>query len=233
MINQLKVYNVGEKVRLGSPHDGGYVLSKKAIEVSSCLFSYGIEDDITFDQDYIKLTQNKVYGYDHTINHIHTDYPELFTLYKKGISGTTQEETGNFLEHYRELGLSNRVLLKIDVEGCEFEWFENTNISELAQVVTGIVIEFHELYNHEFRDRFILILEKLNEYFYIHHVHGNNHSSFFNYNGYDIPNVIELSFIPKDLVEGQPELDDQSFPTTLDAPNNAEVIDFNLEFINK
>jgi hypothetical protein len=235
MINQLKLYNVGEKIRVGSPNDGGYVLPKSMIDLSSCLFSYGISNDINFDEHYISLTQKNVHGYDHTIDGVHTNYPDLFTLYKKGISGTTEADTANFLQHYKDLNLSDKVLLKVDVEGCEYEWLENTNIAELASLITGTVIEFHYLANHEYRERFIRVVTELNNYFYLCHVHGNNCGGQFLYvhNGKEVlvPEVLELTFINKQLATFI-ELDSSSYPGSLDAPNNYTLPDYDLPFVN-
>jgi hypothetical protein len=229
MINQLKVYNVGEKIRVGNTYDGGYVLPKQMLEDSECLFSYGIYNDITFDEHYIQLTNKKAYGYDHTIEEINTQYPELFTWYKKGLSGTTQEQTGNFVEHYNELQLSTRTLLKVDVESSEYEWLENTDIQKLADITTGIVIEFHCLSDEDIRNRFIAIINNLNKYFYLCHIHGNNWGTTFQYDGYVIPDVIEMTFISKALVKDV-ELDLTSYPTELDTPNNVHLKDYPLPF---
>ncbi len=230
MINQLKPYYVGEKIRLGRANDGGYVLPKQLLQDSECLFSYGINNDITFDEHYIQLTGKKVYAYDHTIENIYSKHPDLFTWYKEGLSGTNKEQTDNFLNHYRQLKLSKRVLLKIDVEGCEYEWLENTDIQKLASITTGIVIEFHYLSDETYRNRFITILENLNKHFYLCHVHGNNCGSTFEYKGYIVPEVLELTFISKEIIKDV-ELDKASYPTELDSPNAAQLKDYVLAFI--
>ena len=230
MINQLKVYNVGEKIRIGNTYDGGYVLPKQMLEDSECLFSYGINNDITFDEHYMQLTNKKVYAYDHTIDGIHTQRPDLFTWYKKGLSGTSQEQTDNFLNHYKELGISGRVLLKMDVEACEYEWLQNTNIQELANITTCFTLEVHMLHDDFFREKFISCIEELNKHFYLCHIHGNNYAPTFNYKGHDVPIVLELTFVPKALV---PEaiISTETLPTHLDAPNNSNSPDINLNFI--
>lgn len=230
MINQLKIYNVGEKIRVGNIYDGGYVLPKQMLEDSECLFSYGINNDITFDEHYIQLTNKKVYGYDHTIENIYSKYPDLFTWYKKGLSGTNKERTDNFLNHYKELGISGRVLLKVDVEGCEHDWLQNTDIQELAKLTTCIVLEVHMLEYDSVRKKFIGWIEELNKHFYICHIHGNNYAPTFNYEGYDVPMVLELTFVPKELVT-EATLSNETFPTNLDTPNDPSVSDINLNFI--
>lgn len=230
MINQLKVYNVGEKIRIGNTYDGGYVLPKQALEQSECLFSYGINNDITFDEHYIQLTGKKVYGYDHTIEGIHTQYPNLFTWYKKGLSGTPQEQTDNFLNHYKQLGISGRVLLKVDIEVHEYEWLQNTDIQELANITTCFSLEVHMLHDSFFREKFISCIEELNKYFYLCHIHGNNYAPTFNYEGCDVPMVLELTLVPKSLVP-EASLSTETFPTNLDTPNDPSVPDINLNFI--
>ena len=230
MIKQLKIYNVGEKIRIGNTYDGGYVLPKQSIDQSECLFSYGINNDITFDEHYIKLTNRSVYGYDHTIDNVATNYPYLFTLYNKGLSGTAQEETDNFLVHYEQLGIKGRVLLKVDVEGCEYDWLENTNIEQLAKITTGLVLEVHFIDQNDIRQKFINCLEKLNKHFYLCHIHGNNYGHVFNYQGHNVPMVLELTFIPKDIVNNVTD-SVESFPTELDAPNNPYFEELKLDFV--
>lgn len=230
MINQLKIYNVGEKIRIGNTYDGGYVLPKQTIENSVCLFSYGINNDITFDEHYIQLTNKKVYAYDHTIGGINTNYPHLFTWYKKGLSGTPQEQTDNFINHYKELGISGRVLLKVDIDGSEYEWLQNTDIQELANITTCFSLEVHFLHDQPIREKFISCIEELNKYFYLCHIHGNNYGPTFNYEGCDVPMILELTFVPKSLVP-EVSLSTENFPTNLDTPNNPSVPDINLNFI--
>jgi hypothetical protein len=230
MINRLKPYYVGEKIRLGNLGDGGYVLPKQVLEESECLFSYGISDDITFDEHYIQLTNKKVYGYDHTIESVHTNYPDNFFLHKEGISGTSTEVTSNFLKHYADKQCSGRVLLKIDVEGCEYEWLLNTDIQQLANVTTGIVIEFHDINDETFRNIFVNCMEELNKHFYICHIHGNNYGGTFQYEELNFPSVLELTFVPKAIItEVSPST--ETFPTVLDSSNDVNVSDINLNFI--
>ncbi len=230
MINQLKPYYVGEKIRLGRANDGGYVLPKQLLQDSECLFSYGINNDITFDEHYIQLTGKKVYAYDHTIENIYSKHPDLFTWYKEGLSGTNKGQTDNFLNHYRQLKLSKRVLLKIDVEGCEYEWLLNTDIQQLANVTTGIVIEFHDINNETFRNIFVNCIEELNKHFYICHIHGNNCGGTFQYKELNFPSVLELTFVPKAIVT-EVSSSTETFPTVLDSSNDVNISDINLNFI--
>jgi hypothetical protein len=233
MIKELKVYNVGEKLRIGNQHDGGYIVPTLAIENSKGLFSYGISNDISFDEHYIELTKNKVYAYDHTIDSIFTKF-DNFLLHKEGLSSQKTDSTNNFIEHYKNNEIEGLVLLKIDIEGAEYEYFSNTNIADIQENISCIVVEFHDLLHTPTRNKFFDIIKKLNEYFYICHIHGNNGNTQFQYEEEDLkcmmPNVMEFTFISKSLVEDV-SLETCNFPTELDNANNPVNPDFDLAFL--
>jgi mannosyltransferase OCH1-like enzyme len=238
MLQLLTIYNVGEKVRLGKENDGGYVIPYIALKKSHVLFSYGICNDISFDEAYIEATElkNEVHGFDHTIETIQTNYPENFILHLEGLSGTQTENTDNFLAHFDQVNPAGRAFLKIDVEGAEFDFFAHTKAAHLRERITGMVVEFHHLANASYRGKFFSILEKLNECFYICHAHGNNHDTLFDYykNGevYSFPNVLELTFIAKDLAEDV-SICQSPYPSELDTPNNPDRKEFDLNFLTK
>lgn len=238
MLQLLTIYNVGEKVRLGKENDGGYVIPHIALKKSHVLFSYGICNDISFDEAYIEATElkNEVHGFDHTIETIQTNYPENFILHLEGLSGTQTENTDNFLAHFDQVNPAGRAFLKIDVEGAEFDFFAHTQVKELSDRTTGMVVEFHHLANPSYRSKFFSILENLNEYFYVCHAHGNNHDTLFDYhkNGevYSFPNVLELTFIAKDIVSDV-SICQSAYPSELDMPNHPDRVDFDLNFLTK
>lgn len=236
MINLLKVYDVGEKIRLGHEHDGGYIVPKVAIEKSCSLFSYGISNEISFDETYIELTNNMVYAYDHTIDFVDNKFKENFILHKEGLSSSKTDCTNNFIEHFNSKNIKGKCLLKIDVEHSEYEYFNKTNLLDLKDKVTCIVIEFHSLFNLQYRNSFFEIIKNLNEHFYVCHVHGNNHDSIFQYveDGirYFLPNCIEITFVSKSIVENV-TIDKNIYPCDLDRPNNMNKEDYDLSFLRR
>ena len=58
-------------IRFGKDNDGGYLISKKSITESETLISAGISWDFSFEYQYIKETNNKIFCFDHTINTKH------------------------------------------------------------------------------------------------------------------------------------------------------------------
>ena len=57
-----------ELIRVGKKNDGGYVISKKSLLSSECLLSLGLNDDCSFEEDFKKYNNCKVFSYDNTVN---------------------------------------------------------------------------------------------------------------------------------------------------------------------
>ena len=55
-------------IRLGKSFDGGYVVERKSIVESKTLVSFGISDDWSFEEDFSKLGDKKIYSYDYSVN---------------------------------------------------------------------------------------------------------------------------------------------------------------------
>jgi hypothetical protein len=231
MIGLLKPMYVGSKIRLGRNEDGGYVTTRKSIVDSVALFSYGISDDISFEEHYIKITGNDSHSFDHTINGIKTIFPNKFFFNKEGISGNKALQTNNFIEHYKQRNIKNRVILKIDTEGAEYEYFLNTNIKFLSEITTSIIVEFHFLNLENVRNVFIDCINRLREYFHICHIHGNNAVGTFCLNNYTIPEILEITFAPKEL-NLEAVFDTNTYPTELDMPNILGKPDCDLSFLS-
>ena len=231
MINLLKPMYVGSKIRLGRDRDGGYITTEKSVNDSVALFSYGVSDDISFEEDYIKLSGKNSHSFDHTINGIKTSFPQNFLFNKEGLSGTKKLYANNFIEHYNQRNINDRVLLKMDIEGAEYEYFYNTNIEMLSKITTSIIVEFHNLDSEIYRNKFINCISKLQEFFYICHIHGNNASNTFNIDNYTVPNILEITFVPKEL-NPSAIIDTATYPTELDRPNIFFKPDYDLSFLS-
>jgi hypothetical protein len=253
MIHLLKPQDIGcEKIRLGpnvgGPHnhcDGGYVCSDFMITKSTCLVTYGVGGDTRYEQDYAVKFKKPVYMFDPFVDHPAKQEPNIsFEKVGLGFNNALVNDipSKDFTNHYKELNLNGDVLLKIDIEGGEYDYFSNANISEIASRTTGIILELHNLAEPEFRDKAALFLEKLREYYVITHIHANNWGSTFDYIdrskpgskfvGYVIPRVVELTFANKRFIH-KIVPDTQKYPIEgLDFPNNANIPDCDLDFLN-
>lgn len=248
MITYFKLYDpILQKVRLGNFWDGGYVLPIQCIARSKALVSYGVGTDISFERDYIEATGNHAYCYDHTSFYnestisIEDRYRNNIHFYKQGLSSNKTIDTDNFFEHYKQLGLTDRVLFKADIEGAETEYLLNTDIAELSKLTTGLVFEFHYYSDPTARQKLFECMRRLNEYYYLCHIHGNNYRPSFVYDEqvpntnyikqYSIPDVIEVTYVNKDLVR-MTKYDNNTYPNVyLDRKNDLSKDECDLNFL--
>ena len=261
MIEQLTIYTTRiPKVRLGGPCDGGYAVNLESLCKSSALFTYGVSNDISFEIDYVKATGKKVFCFDHTCNPVYVPpgFEKNITHFLEGISGEKQEKTDTFFAHYDKYfekhcenrnSFDDKVLLKIDIEGNEYETFSKMDIEKLSEIAAGLVIEFHDLNSTTQRALFFDCLARINKYFYLTHLHGNNFLGNFDFfekrfasdinewyiEKFSIPKLLELSFLNKEMTSFI-EKDTREYPykEILDAPNViGRLKECNLDFLQK
>jgi len=246
MLQLLKPYDIKqEKVRLGpktpgrdNHGDGGYIAPVNILEKSVALFTYGVAHDIRYESEYATKYKKPAYLFDHTVDHPVNPEPNL-TFKKEGLGFSLN--CNDFLVHYAQTKISGDVLLKVDVEGAEYDYFNAVNMKELAHITTGVILEIHDLNNPTIREKFISMMNKFKPYFVVNHVHGNNWGGKFDYiekvheskfSGYVVPNVIEITFVNKRYVDVMVP-DNSKFPVPgLDLPNNANTDELNLDFLN-
>ncbi len=219
---------VGEsKIRLGSQGDGGYVSIDTGTRIKHA-FSLGIENDDTWDIDCANRGI-RVYQYDYSIDkapHEHT----LTEFHKKkiGVKKTESEETlSSILEAY-SLDQDSSVILKIDIEGSEWEVFDTTPL-EVLKKFDQIVCEFHyfgAIGNDAWFERAYRVLKKLDKLFGVIHVHANNHGPWIFPANVPFPHVLEVTYANR----GHYQLVDteEIFPTELDMPNRSDWPDLFL-----
>lgn len=179
-----------KKIRIGNESDGGYIIADIPCDVC---YSYGSNDEISFENDIFKKYGTRSYTYDHTINSI-TNKPEYITFKKEGVSSlkTLDCDTieSHLYENYDDVSISK--LLKLDVEFCEWEVLYQCNVLEKFQ---QIVIEFHF-----FQLSYIMIdvFKKLNKNFKIIHIHANPHQ-LCPFIDSEFPRVLEVTFLRNDF----------------------------------
>ena len=64
--NKCHPIELNDLVRIGNEHDGGYIVSRRQIEKTDIVLSFGIRDDWTFEDDFSKRKDVKVYSYDYS-----------------------------------------------------------------------------------------------------------------------------------------------------------------------
>src|SRR5262249_13325086 len=152
----------------------GYVLIDDFSGVSAAL-SFGIASECSWDTA-IAERDIVVYQYDHTVDGPPTANAR-FRFFKKEIAAAPSDRTESLGSVLAKLpSAAGRVILKIDIEGAEWDTFDVATSEELARF-SQIVGEFHNFENvadPAWRDKARRVLAKLRSAFDVVHVHGNN-----------------------------------------------------------
>ena len=208
------------KVRIGSPNDGGYVMVDR-FKPSQVVFSYGLSWNIAFEFD---LAQRglELFMFDHTIDALTLQHNNFHWL-KEGLTGQSSpsEMLFSLPDHLRRLAPDESgMILKIDVEGAEWSALANMP-TEILSRFEQVVLELHDfrlIGNDEWRRDVESSLEKLARTFTLFNVHANNHAPVVIVEGVCVADVIEVSYIRRDLCE--PRALSAPLPSYLDAPND-------------
>ena len=200
-------------IRLGSDHDGGYLVDPSTIEESKALLALGIGKNWSFEKDFLNKKTIKVHAYDYSIGIIFwlkhfikrfmsifigrftAPYHAvmLFLEFRKFFNdeatlylekiGSNSNENTTLDETVSRLG-KKPFFLKADIEGYEYQILEE--VIGFKDDLSGLVIEFHKVSdNREIIEQFIneIDLELI-------HIHPNNNR--FDEDG--DPQCIELTF---------------------------------------
>jgi hypothetical protein len=174
------------KIRIGSDADGGYVIAD--LPVDEC-YSYGSNDEISFEVAMYEKYGCKSWTYDHTIDGI-TNKPDYITFKKEGISSIKTNDCNTLKSHLKENKSKGMLMLKMDIEFSEWDVLYNINDGVL-DLFDQIVIELHFFKLHmEMPD----VIKKLQNNFTIIHLHANPHqtSPFLDW---ELPRVLELTLL--------------------------------------
>jgi glycosyltransferase involved in cell wall biosynthesis len=227
VIAPLEMLN-GGKIRLGGPHDGGYVVPNAALGCDTVL-SIGVGGDVSFD---LALAERgaRVLQFDHTVAQSPTPHGN-FTFHRLGWGA---QSYGSFLalpDMRRRLGDrgANRTMLKFDIEGAEYPIIDSLGADDLADFAV-IVCELHnlaQLGEPDVFDTFHRCVTKLTLHHAPVHLHPNNYGPLVLLEGVPIPDVIELSLLRRDL-DVFPGPSREPIPGEFDRPNHPQQPDLVL-----
>jgi hypothetical protein len=218
----------GQLERLGAPFDGGYVTCADAMANAKSALSLGINgvDDwgITVSEDY-GLPVNQ---YDCT-NPKRPLCPSTAARCELHFFDECLEDGSRKMQPAKTLAQMlarpdvavppGDVMLKMDVESAEWGSFKNADLATLRRF-NQIAVEFHKLGQMHRHQEFAMVVEKLLQAFVVVHTHGNNYGGRFNYQGFTIPAVFEVTFVRKDSAKALPACLAGRPNAHLDTPNN-------------
>jgi hypothetical protein len=207
-------------IRVGRNNDGGYVMLDN-FENTQAAYSFGIADDVSWDEHFAKLNIN-VFMYDHTIKRL-PQKNEFYNFFRTGITGYKAIQQTKTLDRLitenRHQDLNN-IIMKMDVEGCEWDVLSQVK-SETLQQFSQIVIEFHDLFPDSSQAKFNEIfnsLSKINTTHQIIHVHANTAGGMpYMIGNLTLPSILEITYLRRD-VEHDFILNSRDFPTLIDQP---------------
>lgn len=221
--NLQQIYDIGmKKIRLGNPHDGGYVVIKEICERSNHLYSFGIGDNVSFEMDLVlRFPWIGVDMFDPSIS-----APPASPIGRLYQSWDFHQSTVGAERDWLDLAVMKNSILKMDVEFDEWKMFLNMPESVLGRF-TMIVVEFHILH-HDFVpystrmspyfqrlytriDRttddslfrtYNTVLQKIVRQFYPVHIHANNSLPPRMKEDWMFPPLLEVTFVRRDMVPG-------------------------------
>tara|TARA_B100000886_G_scaffold322255_1_gene265121 strand:- start:1036 stop:1773 length:738 start_codon:yes stop_codon:yes gene_type:complete len=228
-------------IRIGRDNDGGYLVEKKSLENSQSLISLGINDDWSFEEDFLKKNKDiSIKCFDDVLDKkfllkriivqfLFLLYNRNFSILKKYISTyfsflrlKKKIQFNKKKVSYNHLNKilsqeKNNIFLKIDIEGGEYRILEDLLLNQ--KKIIGLVIEFHDHDLH--REKILKFLNSFN--LTLVHIHGNNFA------GRDLNNditTLELTFSKNPVQIG----DINILPNKLDMPNNFKKSEIILNF---
>ena len=172
----------------------------------------------------------RVFGYRLKVvkNYVFSFYFQRNQHVKKWVKGkkVNLKNCISIAEIFFEFGKDKEIILKIDIEGDEFELLEE--LLKLGQIsaVRSLFIEFHDLdLNWQ---KFSEIVHKLKETHSLVHLHLPNMRT--DLTEYGVPKFLEMTFIKSGLLNTKNEHRDSLPVVDVDFPNRPECPDFKVKF---
>lgn len=212
----LQPFQTKQLIRLGKNHDGGYLINAVDLIASNQLISFGIGQDISFEQEFVKQTNAGVVAYDCSAGDNDFFNSKDRRLIKKNVMASSNE---NAISCY-DIELLPNTFVKCDIDGHEYDILDWLIVN--SRLMTGMVIEFHDICNYEYFNEMTNFISKID--LKLIHIHINNYG-YYDVDSVIYPNVIELSFTSSDCSLGPVKL-----PHELDMPNNPSDSDFTITF---
>jgi hypothetical protein len=207
-LNTLKVYDVENdtKIRVGNKQDGGYVVLEGLATKTPLVYSFGIGNDVGFEMDWIRrYPKSKVQCFDPYIEKLPQQH-KRFSFRKYGIGSRYKSLTGVVKDS----------ILKMDIEGEEwsaFNIFDGDEVKKFSQIVvefhilhvelqqglfspyfSSVYEDFYEKINEDCFSEYTEVMNFIQNWFRIVHIHANNSLPLVSVDGYRFPPLLEVTF---------------------------------------
>ena len=170
--------------RFGESHDGGYLMCANLLGDVQSAYSYGISGYDKWGCDISTKLDLTVHQYDcfNTTQPVCATGAAVFHAECVGATNATVESRA--FDTIRNQLLSNgdgskRIVLKIDVEGAEWDSLLSVP-AETLERIDQMAVEFHWAEDDGFRwlpdDKYLRVVRRLKQFFEVAHIHFNNAS---------------------------------------------------------
>lgn len=177
--------------RFGNYGDGGYVIVDD-LKKSDVLFSVGVGDNVSFDEECEKYV-SRVVLVDHTVPNFNPPIGNFEMIRRPLVPGEVSENGVTIHQLLKQNIDAKDYILKIDIEGDEWEILSDFASSELMKF-RQIILEFHGLNDFHNLEKKLCALKKLAGSHSPIVVHANNQGSHRFINGMFLPDVLEVTW---------------------------------------
>lgn len=215
-LRSLTTYEVDlPKKRWGGDHDGGYVVVTNLPVKYDAFISGGVAGDNSFELDALRDNPDLVCdAYD--INPCPGLYHPRYHFTQAPVNLDVLK-TGHV----------KNALVKLDIEGAEFELFEHLHPS-FRRNIAMMTIEWHGVGRQDFGWG---IVDEFADSHKLIWAHGNNWDELVDIDGVKVPNTLECTYVRSDLiVKDRVLLNRHSIPGPLDMPNLAHKPDMKIDW---
>ena len=160
--------------RFGEAHDGGYLMCGNLLDGIQSGYSYGISGYDKWGCDVSTRLHVRLHQYD-CFNTTQPACPGGDTLFHaECVGGVTRTEEGRFFDTIgsqlaRNGDSTKRIVMKIDVEGAEWDSFLFA-ADEVLDRIDQMAVEFHGVEDEKYQ----AVVERLKAFFHVAHIHFNN-----------------------------------------------------------
>jgi len=214
-IDALTVYECDlPLIRVGRPHDGGYVIAMIEGSTKYDMFlSGGINGENSFECGVLD-------GYPNLVCNAFDPVPN------PGAHHSRYHFTAAPVGYY-ELEYAKNALVKIDIERAEWEWFDHLTERALAGIAQ-LVVELHSPHVPESGWDWDFLATLAHTHALVH-AHGNNWDGIVEAGGGRLPGTLECTYVRRDLA-GALRKNTRPIPGPLDMPNDPSKPDHVIDW---
>jgi len=221
-LTSMKIYKTNLSLtRIGPKNDSGYLLPENLDDIDYCI-SPGVGDAFEFEINLKKKWNIQSLLIDGTLKKSLEDKIRNLNEFKFINKNLSNKDTKNQISFSTILKSfeNKKLMLQMDIEGSEYNILNNISESHLKRF-NYIVIEFHDfdqIKKNLLNKKIFGIIDKINKYFTLIHIHPNNCCDVFKVSSINIPNVFEATYVNNSLINFK-KLEKLNFPHPEDSPN--------------